>query len=252
MNTVLIALYRLWKRFTGWPKAAVLESAFMLLNNMFFLLIWYVAVSKNAVAGWGMDEALLFLGSTAVGFALGSIFFGGNMNLENIVDGTFDLYFLRPRSVWLQYATDGDSLSALGDLAFGVFLLGICTYPLHVKLFVVLSVVFVQLSLTTTISGAFMVLRAVNTEVFSRLWDVAFSQAVWPSHALKDWALRFVLIFLLPGLLYVTLPIEVIRGEAPAWPLLTGYALWAVLPVIAWKVGLKRYTGVSGYGWMGQ
>ncbi len=252
MNTILIALYRLWKRFTGWPKAAVLESTFMFLNDLFFLLIWYIAVSKNAVAGWGMNEALLFLGSSATGFAIGFILFGGKENLENIINGTFDIYFLRPRSVWLQYVTDGTSLSVLGDLVFGVFLLALCTYPLHIKLFVVLSVIFIELSLATTIAGIFMALRAINARAFNRLWDVAFSQAVWPSHALKDWTLRFILIFLLPGLLYATLPIEVVRGEAPIWPLLVGYALWAVLPVVAWKVGLKRYTGVSGYGWMGQ
>ena len=252
MNTILIGLYRLWKRFTGWPKAAVLEAAGMFFNDAFFLLVWYVAVSKNAVAGWGINEALLFLGSTAAGFGVAALLFGGSFRLENIVNGTFDIYFLRPQSVWLQYMTDGTSLSIFGDLVFGIALLALSTYPLHVKLLVLLSVVFVEISLATTMTGIFMALRAINTHTFTRIWNIAFSQAVWPSHALRDWTLRFLLIFVLPGLLYATLPIEVIRGEAPVWPLLAGYALWSIVPVVAWKVGLKRYTGVSGYGWMAQ
>ncbi len=252
MRTLLLGAYRLWKRFTGWPRAAALEAGFMFANDLFFLFVWFIFVSKNAVAGWGISEALLFLGAATAGFGIAHILFGGAWNLDKIIDGSFDAYFLRPRSVWLQYMTDGSSLSVLGDLFFGLLLLALCPYSLISKLFVTLSMIYVQLGLATAMAGLVMILNAINTDAFRRLWDIAFLQAIWPSHAMRDEFLRLIFIFILPGLLYVTLPIEVLRGEAPWHLLLAGYAVWAAIPAILWKAGMRRYTGTSGYGWVAQ
>ncbi len=252
MNTLAISAYRLWKRFTGWPRAAAAEAGFMVLNDLFFVFVWYVVIQSKAIPGWGMPEALLFLGSTMVGFAIAMGLTGNGMNLEAMVDGTFDIYFLRPRSVWLQYVTDNDSASVFGDLAAGLFLLALCPYPLWVKVFTVASVVSVFLASTTTISGLFMGLRAINGQIFRDVHEIGFMQAIWPSHVIDSPILRAILLFVVPGLLYITLPIEVLRGESPAWLLLAGYVFWAIVATAAWKWGIKRYTGVSGIGWMAQ
>ena len=251
MKTIAIGMHRMWKRFTGWPRAALLEMTFMVLNDLFFVFIWYLAVQNKVIPGWGLPEAGLFLGSAMAGFAIAIILFGGLLNLQRVVDGTFDTYFLRPKSVWLQFATDTESISAAGDIFAGTFLLALTPYPFWAKIFTVASVAGIFVASATAVAGLFIGLRALSHNVFRDIHEIGFMQAVWPSHVIDDKWLRLIFVFIIPGLLYVTLPIEVLRGESPVWPLLAGYAVWTIVPIVIWKWGIKRYTGVSGIGWMG-
>ncbi len=250
MNTLLIGVKRNLLSFASYPKTALAETMFMFLNNMFFLLVWYVIIQKHTIAGWGIHEALLFLGAGMLSYGIVGLFFGGLRRFETIINGSFDLFFLRPKNLFLQYATHHLSFADLGDLLSGIFLLSLSGYSLPVISLVTTVAVLVQILFLTSLAGVVMILKVINEHITFYLFEFFLMTEVWPSHAVSDLFLRLIFIFLIPGMLSLTIPVEAILGQASMMVVLGGLLFWTLLAVGLWRIGIRSYEGLSGAGWL--
>ena len=251
MNLIMIHLRKNILSILSYPKSALTEIIFMFVNDLAFFTVWYILIERfGGINGWGLDEATLLLGAFAVVFGVSMFFFGGSWEFRKIVKGDFDIYLLRPRSVLLQYLTDSTDFSVLGDLIFGLFLLSVSGYTLFEKLFVVSIGFVVFLSFLIFLSGLALFFNAMNEDIFFEIGDVVMSGSLWPSHTITAEFLRFALIFAIPALLVAVLPIEFLRGADNILLILGGVLLYLFLAFVFWKKGLKRYSGLSGFGWV--
>lgn len=251
MNLILIHLRKNLLSILSYPKSALTEIVFMFVNDLAFFAVWYILIERfGGINGWGLDEATLLLGAFATVFGVSMFFFGGYWEFRKIVRGDFDIYLLRPRSALLQYLTDHSDLSVFGDLIFGLFLLSISGYTLFEKLFVVSIGFAVYLSFMIFLSGLALFVNAMNEDIFLEITDVVISGSIWPSHTITAEFLRFALVFAIPALLVAVLPIEFLMGADNISLILGGTLLHLVLAFVFWKEGLKRYSGLAGFGWV--
>jgi len=78
----------------------LLQSLGMLVNNLFFLLLWYMFFARyRAVAGWGLADVALLLGLTMTIVGAANVGFGGYRDLAAaILRGAGErVHRIRPR-----------------------------------------------------------------------------------------------------------------------------------------------------------
>ena len=251
MNVFLIHLRKNILSMLSYPKAALSEIIFMFFNDLVFFIVWYLLLERfGSIRGWGINEASLLLGAIGVIFGLTMFFFGGTWGFRKIIRGEFDTYFLRTKSILLQYLTDRTEFSVLGDLIFGLFLLSISNYALYEKIFVVLIGFTVFLSFSIFLAGVMLFTNAMSEGFFEEVMDIVLSSSIWPSHTITNEFLRFALIFAVPGLLVIVLPIEFLKGTNSLSLIIAGVLLHLLLAFVFWNEGLKRYKGLAGFGWL--
>ncbi|NOZ81895.1 MAG: hypothetical protein GXO63_01975 [Candidatus Micrarchaeota archaeon] len=235
----------------SYPKAAFLEITLTILNNFTFVfLVWFLIFSKfENVSGWGFSEAMLLIGSAMLGFGIVMFFFGGLSNFEKITDGEFDIYFLRPKSIFLQYASDSMELSTLGDVFSGLLILMLSGYGLAEVLFVLSIFCLVFVLFLTVVSGIALIVNAVNPLFLEEMSWMPVNVSTWPSFTLPE-ILKVILVFLLPGMLMGIIPVEFVAKGEYLGLLVSGILFYCLLAFVLWRTGLKKYTGLSGSGWM--
>ncbi len=246
MKEIIIGLRRNVLSFLSFPTAALAEGLGMFLSNMMFLLVWATLVSKSAIAGWGIREACLFLGTSFAVYGVISLLFMGLVTkIEDVALGNVDHIFLRPGSPLLHLATSDMKFSGLGDLTSGLLLLYFSSYPLPAIAFVFLVSLITVMSFLIFLNGVVMLLRAISWEAFGELFDIFLVQETWPVHAVKDPYYRFLFTVVIPGMLSIVVPIEIILGQSSPLLLLL-LPLWLAFSLFVWREGLKRYEGLQG------
>ena len=104
------------------PLSFVLNVLFMILNNSAFLVEWAIFFTlKDSIGGYGFKEVCLLWGISAASFGLAHIFFHGAFKMPKLIEeGGLDQYLLVPRDTLLATISSQTSISAIGDLLYGL------------------------------------------------------------------------------------------------------------------------------------
>ncbi len=227
--------------------AFILQAVGMLLNDAMLLFFWWVLFNRLPnLQGWDLAGVMTIYGIVAFGFGLGTVVCGNAFLVARIIaSGDLDYYLALPADPLVHLLVSRMSLSAWGDLSFGliVFLIAAPGRWMSLPLFLTLGL------LTGLILVAFSVL--VGSLAF---WmgsaDNLAGQAI---NALITFSLYPVEIF--PGvvrvLLYTLIPAALV-GSIPA-RLLDDFS-WARLAMLVavtagftlaargvFRWGLRRY-----------
>lgn len=110
-------------------RASFLTQAFgMALSNSTFIFFWWIAFQQlgGRIAGYSFEDELFIWAVTSSAFGLGSVLFANVSNITKlIVSGELDAFLLQPCNVLVNVLCARTSLSAYGDLAYGVILMAI-------------------------------------------------------------------------------------------------------------------------------
>ncbi|MBA3945754.1 MAG: ABC-2 family transporter protein [Herpetosiphonaceae bacterium] len=112
----------------------------MLLNDVIWLVFWLAYFTRfPLVAGWGRTEVVTLWAVTAAAFGLATTICGNATRLASIIArGQLDVYLPLPKPVLLHVLISTMSLTAPGDVAFGLgaYLVIIQPRPSQLGLFV--------------------------------------------------------------------------------------------------------------------
>ena len=113
---------------------------FMILNNACFIVQWIILYAiKEDVGGYSFKQVLLLWGLAAGGYGISHFFFKESFKLsENINSGKLDNYLIQPKNVLLSLITSNVSVSAIGDLLYGIILLFFCGFNIKLLLLFIL------------------------------------------------------------------------------------------------------------------
>jgi ABC-2 type transport system permease protein len=227
--------------------AFLLQAVGMILNNAMLLFFWWVLFTQlPSLRGWTLNQVVVLYGVVAFGFGLANIVCGNAFLLARIVvRGDLDYYLALPADPLIHVLVSRMSLSAWGDMAFGliVYLIADAEAWRHLPLFLLLGL----------LSGLIIVAFAV----------LVGSLAFWVGNAdnLAGQAINSLITFgiypteIFPGpvqwLLYTLIPAAFI-GSLPAgllhdfrWDQLGLLVLaaggLALLSRIVFQRGLRRY-----------
>lgn len=225
----------------------VLQAAGMLVNDVFFLILWFMFFAGfREVGGWGLHDVALLLSLIMCIVAASGVFFGGYRDMAaTILRGELDALLTQPRSVLPRLVARESIPSAWGDLVMGVALMatfgGVTFEEIPALLVgflcgltVYVSSAIVYASLAFWFSGA---------RSFARdLTDFMLLFSSYPG-SIYTGATKFVAYTLLPAGFVVLAPVEFLRSPrlATLAIVVTGAAVYAALAVLSFYTGLRRY-----------
>lgn len=219
----------------------------MLINDAMWLTFWVSFFDRfPAQPGWGRTQiaTLWALMATAVGVA--HAVFGNAPRLAGLVArGEIDLYLAMPRPVLLHALVGRMSLSAWGDVAFGVITFAAFARPsaLDWALFALLSLsnagILVGFSVLVGSLGFWL---ANGEGIADRAYNVLINFSMQPTSVFRGGA-KLVLFTVLPAGFLAFVPIEILRERRPSWLAahLAISCVFIALGALAFARGLRRY-----------
>jgi len=225
----------------------ILNSAGMVLNDVFFLVLWYMFFAGfRQVGGWGLHDVALLLGLTMLVVAISGVFFGGYRDMAaTILRGEIDALLTQPKTVLARLLARESIATAWGDLVMGIWML---------VTFAALSwrdlpLVLLGLTCGTAVYVSSAVVYAslafwfAGARSFARdLTDFMLLFSSYPGSIYSGMS-KVVAYTLLPAGFVVLTPVAMLR--APSWTtlaiLLASSLCYAAIAIVAFHLGLRRY-----------
>jgi ABC-2 type transport system permease protein len=225
----------------------VLQSGGMVLNDVFFLLLWYMFFAGfKQVGGWGLGDVALLLGIIMIVVAISGVFFGGYRDLAaTILRGEIDALLTQPKAILPRLIARESIPTAWGDLVMGIWLLlafadlGWRDIPL-VAVAVACGVI---VYLGAAIAYASMAFWFAGARSFARdLTDFMLLFSSYPG-SIYSGMTRIVAYSLLPAGFVVMAPVAFLRApSAETLALMSGAALlYGTFAFLAFHAGMLRY-----------
>ena len=224
-----------------------LNALGMLVNDIFFLTLWYMFFAGfKQVGGWGLHDVALLLGIMMCIVALAGIAFGGYRDMAAaILRGEIDALLTQPKSVLARLLARESIATAWGDLVIGIWML--CTFaalgwsdiPRVLAGIVCGTTVYVS----SSVVYASLAFWFAGARSFARdLTDFMLLFSSYPG-SIYTGMTRVVAYTVLPAGFIVLAPVDVLRAPSPStFAVMVASALgYAALAALAFRLGLRRY-----------
>jgi len=231
-------------------SAFMMQVIGMMINNTAFVLVWYLffKIFTN-VNGWEFKEMIAINGLVAMVYGLVFSFAHGTRQISRYITyGQLDRYLVWPKNVLLGVILSEVSISAVGDLFFGLvsllvyFIMSGFGWP---QLFLMPILLF----LAVTIFVSFLIVSQSvafwipnSEELSSALFEFLLGPSLYPNSSYVG-AVRLFFTFVVPSLFISGVPINILLK--PNWQMvlfmLVVACFWLILSIKVFKLGLKRY-----------
>jgi len=225
----------------------LLNALGMVLNDVFFLALWYMFFAGfRQVGGWGLHDVALLLGLVMVVVGLSGVFFGGYRDMAaTILRGEIDALLTQPKSVLARLLARESIATAWGDLAMGIWML--CTFAVLSWRDLPAVVLGVACGTTVYVASAVvyasLAFRFAGARSFARdLTDFMLLFSSYPG-SIYSGATKIAAYTLLPAGFVVLAPVAFLRAPSAATlAIMIGSALlYAGIAMLLFHLGLGRY-----------
>lgn len=222
-----------------------------LLNNVIYIVFWAIIFEKfKSLGQYEMNDMLLLFSIVTTGFGVSMVFFGNSFMIgENIATGKLDMYLSYPGSTMTLLLCSRSSLSAVGDMLFGLAAFIFAGYLSPEAM-----IIWLLCCLSTAI-----IITAVHTIVGSLAFWLGNSQALtelvgssllnfalYPNAIFKGWV-KYLLLTVIPAGLIGAVPGSIVKTVSflDISILLLIAILIGLGAVAVFKWGLRRYESTS-------
>jgi ABC-2 type transport system permease protein len=225
----------------------LLQAAGMIVNDGFFLLLWFMFFAGfRAIGGWQLRDVALLLGLMMCIVGVAGVFFGGYRDMAaTILRGEIDALLTQPKTVLPRLIARESIPHAWGDLVVGLLLL--CRYadlswttlPLLLVGFLCGLTVYVSSSIVYA-SLAFLFSGARS---FARdLTEFVLLFSSYPG-SIYSGPTKLIAYTILPAGFVSLAPVQLFREPSIGAFLTVTIAAfaYAVLAIVSFLTGLRRY-----------
>lgn len=257
MKYVIINIKKNLKNAKELKSSFIINIIGMMLNNLAFLIIWYYfGASIGNINGWEPFDIFGLYAISATSYGIISSFLAGIFKLPDYISGgSFDKYLLTPKNILLKVSTSTISISALGDLIFGIICLiifiiisklTIFQILLSLILIIISSIIFYAFSLIC-MSISFCLMDGYN--VSNGLFGLFLSNSLYHGGAYTG-IIRIIFIFLIPSLLLGAIPVEIIKyyNIYKLLFIIILSIIWLIISIIFFYKSLKKYESNNFFG----
>lgn len=229
------------------PVSFITNILFMILNNATFIVQWIILFSlKDNIAGYGLKEVLEIWAIAASGYGIWHIFFYSSTKLSRLIlTGGLDTFIVQPKNVLLSVLTSSTSISAIGDLIYGIVLFSILSFNLYsILLFILLTIMSGIILTSVSVVFGSLTFFLGNTSILSeQINNIVTIVSTYPVGIFKK-TLQLILFTVLPIGIMVHLPVQVINNfNIYAFLIIFVFTLLIVaLAFLIFNLGLKRYS----------
>ncbi len=235
-------------------SAFLLESALMVLNNLIFLLMWWIFFRQfKQISGWTMQDLIALNAMGMGGYGLMQICFGGVRQLSRIIlNGDLDSFMTQPKNILLHLAGSKSLSKGWGHLmtSFILILLGNLATVSTISLLLIGMLCGCLVFTAFGIIAHSLVFWFGSIETVSKNYcDSLFLFALYPTNIYSG-TLQLVMFTLIPAGLIGYMPVELLRSFSWAKLLsLLGSSLgFFFLAFFVFYRGLKRYESGNQFG----
>ena len=225
----------------------ILNSFGMVLNDIFFLLLWYMFFAGfKQVGGWGLHNVALLLGLIMLVVSISGVFFGGYRDMAaTILRGEIDALLTQPKGVLLRLLARESIATAWGDLVMGIWML--ITFAAlswsELPLVLLALVCGTTIYLSCAIAYASLAFWFAGARSFARdLTDFMLLFSSYPGSIFSGMT-KVIAYTLLPAGFIVLTPVALLRAPTLAsFAILIGATLgYASIAALLFHLGLRRY-----------
>jgi ABC-2 type transport system permease protein len=251
----LLFLIELWKNNLSsameYRANFISQVVGMIINDGIYFVFWLVFFDRfKHVQGWGMPDMVLLFAIITTGYGLGFALFGNALTLaELIAQGRLDYYLALPRDVLLHVLASRSSLSAWGDLIFGLMaylFTGRSSLP-EIALWIIASLCAGAVLVSSFALFGCLSFWLGNAQALAvQAQNVILTFALYPGDIFQG-LVRFLMLTLLPAAFVGAIPLDVVRRlDWRALFGLVGVAIGITLLLrIVFYAGLRRYESGS-------
>jgi ABC-2 type transport system permease protein len=225
----------------------LLQAGGMLVNNGFFLLLWFMFFAGfRSVGGWELKDVALLLGIGVSMVGVSGVFFGGYRDMAAVIlAGEPDALLTQPWSLLPRLLARESIASAWGDLVTGAIMLaGFADITLpRLPLIVIGVAAATTVYVSAAVAFASMAFWVAGARSFARdLTDFTLLFSSYPG-SIYSGATKVIAYTVLPAGFIVLAPVRLLRE--PGWQSLAvvvvSAAAYAVIATAAFTAGLTRY-----------
>ena len=220
----------------------------MTINNATFIFFWWLAFGATGeyIAGYTFKDVMFIWAVTSSAFGLAHILFYNVHKISQlIITGELDTYLLQPMPVLPNILGAATSVSAWGDLFYGIVLLAIVWgFSTGVWLIFVLAtllgaVIFTALNVITQ-SLTFYI--GNSNMISGSVFEFMISFSIYPESIFKG-VVRLMIFSLLPAAFISHIPLRLVKNFSPAALIIwIGFAVaFLSISCIVFYRGLKKY-----------
>jgi ABC-2 type transport system permease protein len=238
------------------------QIVFMMMNNAFLLWFWRLFFHQFGQVGeWRLQDVYLLYAMSTIAFGIANVFAGAAMNLAGtIADGELDYYIGLPAPTLLHAVVTKVQVSAIGDLLFGVVLLGLIFGSSPAGLLHMAEAIVVSIPAAVVFTSVIVIFSSLSfflgesRGITFQLVHTMIAFSTYPDSIFQG-SMHWVLYLLIPAGFMSHLPVHVVHpmsGDPSAWlsclKLLGAAAGFALAAVLIFQQGLKRYSSGSSMG----
>ncbi|HUJ77335.1 MAG TPA: ABC-2 family transporter protein [bacterium] len=226
----------------------------MVLNNASFIVFWLILYGQlGSIRGYSFSDVMFLWALGSAGFGLAGVFLGNAPNLSrSIYTADMDVYLLQPRPILGNFLQSRMSVSAWGDIAYGIVLFAFtqAVTPLHVALFLLFTGLMATVLTAVRIFYHSLTFFLGNAEDFATTAsDMVLSFMLYPGSIFQGPA-SLLLHSLIPAALMAYIPVELFK-RFDAVTLLVLLGADAVVCAVSWglfRLGLRAYESGNRMG----
>ena len=253
MKELRFALYAIKKNI---QSCAELRTSFvmnilgMAINNTAFIILWgFFVKSVGVIGGWTVADIIGLQGFVALCFG---IVFSAGAGIRKLADytasGAFDRFMLSPKNLLIRTATSSFSVSALGDIVFGIVCLGIYAFLIHATIYQILLIALLVIISTIVFLAAAIAIYSTSffftdaSSVTGSLFELFLTPSLFHGGAFQG-VMRFIFTFAVPSLLIGALPVEIVRDISLGKLLLVSVLaiFWFVVSINIFNRAIRKY-----------
>lgn len=220
----------------------------MALSNATFIFFWWVAFSQvgGRIGGYDFQDVMFIWALCSSAFGLSHVLFANADHLTRlIVTGELDTFLLQPCNLLLNVCCARTSLSAYGDLLYGVVLMALTQGGNGAAwLFYALGVPVGAMLITAIGLTAHTLTFYFGDASFAGSMSQEFvvNFCIYPE-GIYNGVVRGLMFSLIPAAFIVHVPLRLVRNFSVGWLLLWLGASMAYCAFAAWFFyrGLKKY-----------
>lgn len=229
-------------------------AVMMLLNNLLYFSIWWIFFDRfDEIRGWRFGDMAALFGVVAAGFGCAVVFAGGVRDLGRyIIDGELDGFLTQPKPPLLHALGSQSRASGWGDIASGLFLIGISGVVRPASAPLVLVAVASSAAVFTATgvilhSSAFWLGR--TDSLARQFWEFQIAFSSYP-RVIFGGVLKVLLFTVIPAGFIGFLPAELLRDFT--WlglaAVLGGASAYVLLAFAVFGRGLRSYESGNRVG----
>lgn len=225
----------------------ILNSAGMVLNDIFFLILWYMFFAGfRQVGGWGLPDVARLLGIIMLVVAISGVFFGGYRDMAaTILRGEIDALLTQPKMILPRLLARESIATAWGDLVMGVWMLATFAGLSWIDIPAVLLALVcgTTIYVASAIAYASLAFWFAGARSFARdLTDFMLLFSSYPG-SIYSGITKVVAYTLLPAGFIVLTPVAFLRAPSVGtFAIIAASTLaYAALAAVAFQLGMRRY-----------